>query len=107
MARHTILSIEDDGDELGLIHVVLVSATQMSFDISWKGLEYSKVIREICHVAPAMMELDHVMMEQNDGARIEAKPVDILTVNRFARKFRAALSNVNVYLTDQFSGDEL
>ena len=98
-------SIRFDDTDTDLLHVQMSSATEMSFDLSLKGLDFNDVFREICFVVPSIMKIDAALMEMMDGENVEAQDIDILKVNRFARKYKSALSNIDVYVTEQFGGD--
>jgi hypothetical protein len=97
MARHTIFSIEHDENEHQLLHVILISATQMSFDISFAGRDFRDVIRDICGVAPSIMQVDSDLAEAFDDAfRTQPNPIQVYRINKFVNKYRDALSNVDL-----------
>ena len=100
----SIFSITNDDVYPYILHVKLAAATEMSFDISWKGLDFSDVVREICRVAPALFALDVDLMEIMDGSDVKTNPAYVLMANRFAVKYHDALSNVEVYVTEKFGG---
>lgn len=103
MAKHLIFEIADDDQKPQILHVILISANQMSFDISFAGKDYSEVIYDICRVAPSMMEVDHALGEMYDNAgRTKPNPAHVMRVKKFQEKYRSALSNVNVdFLEEQ------
>jgi hypothetical protein len=104
MSEPFFLISYDDYDH-ALLHIQMSSATEMSFDIQIKGLDFDDVFKEICFVVPAIMRQDAVLMELMDGAEDKTNAMDILKINRFARKYREHFKNVDVYVTDQFGGD--
>lgn len=107
MAKHLIFEIADDDEHPQLLHVILVAATEMSFDISFAGRAYSEVLRDICYVAPSMMGVDAALMEGFDDAfRTKPNPIQEMHIKKFIGKYRGALSNVDVdFLEEELGGD--
>jgi len=97
MARHLVFEIAHDDKKEQTLHVTLVAATQMEFDISYAGRDYEEIIIEICKVAPFMMSYDADMMEAFDDAfRTKPKLADKAIIRNFINKYGDALSNVEV-----------
>jgi hypothetical protein len=97
MTRHLIFEISHDDQKSQTLHVVLVAATQMEFDISFVGKDFSEVIKDISNVAPAMMSYDSDLMEAFDDAfRTQPKMADKAIIANFMKKYRGVMSNVNI-----------
>lgn len=98
MAKHLIFEIADDDEKPPqTLHVTLVAANQMEFDISFAGKDYAEVVRDICEVASSMMSYDSDLMEAFDDAfRTKPSPVDAMNIKKFMKKYHGALSNVDV-----------
>jgi hypothetical protein len=97
MAKHLIFEIAHDDQKPQTLHVTLVAATQMDFDISFAGRDYQKVLQDICHVAPFMMSYDSDLMEAFDDAfRTQLKAADKLAIANFMKNYRDAMSNVDI-----------
>jgi hypothetical protein len=97
MAKHLIFEIANDDEKAQTLHVTLVAATQMDFDISFAGKDYEEVIKDICAVAPSMMSYDADLMEAFDDAfRTQPKQEDKVNIYRFVKKYDDALSNLDI-----------
>lgn len=97
MARHLVFEIAHDEEKPQILHVTLVAATQMEFDISFAGKDYEHVILDICHVAPSMMRYDSDLMEAFDDAfRTQPSPIHKAQIANFLKKYRPAMSNIDV-----------
>jgi sugar/nucleoside kinase (ribokinase family) len=84
-------------DERGLLHVQLVAATEMNFDINLEGLDYNRVLEDVCKLCPILIQMDVELAELYDG-EVSCEPsaqrtADIAT---FIRKYSRALVNVEV-----------
>lgn len=53
----------------GLLHVELAAATEMFFDLDYHGIDYEQLLRDVCIVAPALMDTDADLMEMYEGVR--------------------------------------
>jgi hypothetical protein len=97
MAKHLIFEIADDDEKSQLLHVTLVAATQMEFDISFAGKDYEEVIRDICFLAPSLMRYDSDLMEAFDDAfRTKPNTYDAMRIAKFKDKYRDALSGLDI-----------
>jgi hypothetical protein len=95
--KHLIFEIAHDDEKSQTLHVTIVAATQMDFDISFAGKDYQKVLQDICHVAPFMMSYDDDLMEAFDDAfRTQLKDADKFAINNFMKNYRDAMSNVDI-----------
>jgi hypothetical protein len=104
MAQHLIFEIADDSEKPQLLHVTMVAANEMRFDISFAGKDYQKVIQDICHVAPYMMSYDADLMEAFDDAfRTQPKQADKFVIANFMKTYGNALSNVEVDFLEEGS----
>lgn len=84
-------------DKPQTLHVELVAATQMEFDISFARKDFSQVILDICRVAPAMMSYDSDLMEAFDDAfRTHPKQIDKTQIAIFLKTYRGAMSNIDI-----------
>ena len=45
-------------DEGGLMHVNLIAATEMNFDINLEGLDYNRVLEDVCKLCPVLIQMD-------------------------------------------------
>lgn len=99
MAKHLIMEIADDDEKPQTLHVVLVAANQIDFDISFAGRDYEEVVKDICEVAPAMMRYDADLQEAFDNAfRTQPKHMDKIQIKGFIQKYQGALSELDVDL---------
>lgn len=97
MAKHLVFEIAHDEDKPQILHVTLVAATQMEFDISFAGKDYEEVIRDICNVAPSLMSYDSDLMEAFDDAfRTQPKQLDKINIHKFIKKYDGALSGLDI-----------
>ena len=97
MAQHLIFEISDDDQKPQTLHVLLIAANEMRFDISFADRDYSEVIKDICYVAPSLMSYDADLMEAFDDAfRTQPNPVHGMRIKKFVEKYRGALSNVDI-----------
>lgn len=97
MAKHLIFEIADDDQKPQTLHVTLVAATQMEFDISFAGRDYEEIVKDVCEVAPSMMSYDADLMEAFDDAfRTQPKQVDKIKIYSFIKKYRGALSGLDI-----------
>jgi hypothetical protein len=97
MAKHLIFEIADDDQKPQTLHVTLVAATQMEFDVSFAGKDYEEVIKDICAVAPSMMSYDSDLMEAFDDAfRTQPKQLDKINIYRFMKKYNEALTGIDI-----------
>lgn len=97
MAKYLIFEIANDDQKPQTLHVTLVAATQMEFDISFAGRDYQKVLQDICHAAPFMMSYDSDLMEAFDDAfRTQLKAADKFVIANFMKNYRDAMSNVDI-----------
>jgi hypothetical protein len=102
MSRHLIFEISADDQKPQTLHVILVAATQIEFDISFTGENYEEVIRDICKVAPSMMRYDADLMEAyDDGFRTEPKQSDRISIHIFIKKYNGALSGLDIDFLEQ------
>jgi hypothetical protein len=97
MAKHPIFEIAGDDQKPQTLHVTLVAATQMEFDISFAGRDYEEVIKDILNVAPSMMSYDSDLMEAFDDAfRTQPKQIDKINIYRFIKKYNDVLTGVDI-----------
>ena len=54
-------------DERGLMHVQLIATTEMNFDINLEGLDYNRVLEDVCKLCPALIQMDVELAELYDG----------------------------------------
>lgn len=100
--KYPIFEITHNNLHPALLHVTLVAATQMEFDVSFAGRDYADVIRDICDVAPSMMRYDSDLMEAFDDAfRTEPKQIDRIKIYGFIKKYRGALSGLDIDFLEQ------
>lgn len=94
---NTIFSIIHDEQDPHVLHVQLVAATEMSFDISTADRDFSEIIRDVCYIAPSLMRYDSDLMEAYDDAfRTEPRKLDAMRIGKFMQKYSSALSNVDI-----------
>jgi hypothetical protein len=97
MAQHLIFEIANDSEKPNLLHVTMIAANEMRFDVSFPSRDYAEVIKDICNVAPSMMSYDSDLMEAFDDAfRTQLNPTDIANIKQFVAKYQGLLSNVEV-----------
>lgn len=89
----TIFAITDSPQDILTLHVEMSAATVIAFDVSCpEPGQYSEAVRDICNVAPHMMDLDVDLMEAYDDAfRTMPKAVDIVAVRAFLRKYKGRI----------------
>jgi hypothetical protein len=102
MAKHLIFEIANDDQKPQTLHVTLVAATQMDFDVSFAGRDYEEVIKDICNIAPSMMSYDADLMEAYDDAfRTQPKQIDKINIHIFIDKYKGALSDLDIDFLEQ------
>ena len=76
------------GAEPHTLHVEIAAATQITFDVNFDGLDYQRVIEDICTIAPHMMNRDADLAEAYDNAfRTQPKMDDRIAVQRFLKQY--------------------
>jgi len=84
-------------DERGLMHVQLIAATEMNFDINLEGLDYNRVLEDVCKLCPAMIQMDVELAELYDGdSSREPSSQHTADIAVFVRKYSRAIVNVEV-----------
>ncbi len=84
-------------DERGLMHVQLIAATEMNFDINLEGLGYNRVLEDVCKICPTMIQMDIDLAEADDGdLSCEPSAQHTADIAAFIRKYSRALVNVEV-----------
>ena len=81
-------------DERGLMHVQLIAATEMNFDIHLEGLDYNRVLEDVCKLCPVLIQMDVELAELYDGDDPSAQHAADIAV--FVRKYSRAIVNVEV-----------
>lgn len=88
------IKLSDGGiDEPLCIKVEIVSATQINFTLRYGDINrLHEATKDICAVAPHMIELDSDLMEAYDGG-FDTMPqqADIIAVRQFIRKWKDQL----------------
>ena len=84
-------------DERGLMHVQLIATTEMNFDINLEGLDYNRVLEDVCKLCPVLIQMDVELAELYDGD-LSSEPSTQRTADIavFIRKYSRALVNVEV-----------
>ena len=84
-------------DERGLMHVQLIAATEMNFDINLEGLDYNRVLEDVCRLCPVLIQMDVELAELYDGD-LSSEPSAQRTADIavFIRKYGRARVNVEV-----------
>lgn len=76
------------------LHVRLTAANIIDFEVNYDGLEYHKVLRDICRVAYYMISLDGDLQEAYDDAgRTPIKQQDRVMVGEFFEKYRTRIAD--------------
>ncbi len=103
MAKHLIFEIADDDQKPQTLHVTLVAATQMEFDISFAGKDYEEMIRDVCFLAPSLMRYDSDLMEAFDDAfRTQPNTYDAMRIKKFMDKYQGAVTGLDIdFLEDE------
>jgi len=84
-------------DERGLMHVQLIAATEMNFDINLEGLDYNRVLEDVCKLCPVLIQMDVELAELYDGdLSREPSAQHTADIALFIRKYSRALVNVEV-----------
>jgi len=83
--------------ERGLLHVQLIAATEMNFDINLESLDYTRVLEDVCKICPVMLEMDVDLAEADDGdLSREPSRQQTADIAQFVHRYRRALVNVEV-----------
>ena len=84
-------------DERGLMHVQLIAATEMNFDVNLEGLDYNRVLEDVCKLCPVLIQMDVELAELYDGD-ISCEPSAQRTADIavFVRKYSRTIVNVEV-----------
>ncbi len=84
-------------DERGLMHVQLSAATEMNFDINLEGLNYNRVLEDVCKLCPVLIQMDVELAELYDGdLSCDPSAQHTADIAIFIRKYSRAIVNVEV-----------
>jgi hypothetical protein len=84
-------------DERGLMHVQLSAATEMNFDINLEGLNYNRVLEDVCKLCPVLIQMDVELAELYDGdLSSDPSAQHTADIAIFIRKYSRAIVNVEV-----------